>query len=248
MGTGPSRPLSRPNYDDNKSWASLPIEGHEGFALARIYPQTETDTTTGTQKRLEQDLTPMSVEDINVDTFFVHPTTAVITWDTNYSMLDEARDAKVKTYISTQASVFGASTRVYAPYYRQSSLLNYGNAEEENYTSFEVSYGDVRAAFFNYLSRFNINKDGTRRPFILAGHSQGSQHLARLIKDEFNVDTERGGLLRRLCVCAYLPGYVLGPSYFEGHQGGEDGTKYMKPAEKKEDAGGVYVSWCTLGK
>ena len=38
--------------------------------------------------------------------------------------------------------------------------------------SFELAYSDVRDAFFTYLQTSNLNEDGTRRPFVLAGHSQ----------------------------------------------------------------------------
>ena len=42
-----------------------------------------------------------------------------------------------------------------------------------------MAYGDVLTAF-----RYFITECNDKRPFILAGHSQGSGHLQRLIAEE----------------------------------------------------------------
>ena len=44
----------------------------------------------------------------------------------------------------------------------------------------------------------------------LKGHSQGSQHLIRMLKKKFDVDTPAAAALRARLVCAYLIGYQVG--------------------------------------
>ena len=68
--------------------------------------------------------------------------------------------------------------------------------------AFNGAYEDVRSAFFYYLQHWNQG-----RPFILAGHSQGSQHLVRLIQ-ELETLHETSVLLDRL-VAAYLIGCAV---------------------------------------
>lgn len=63
--------------------------------------------------------------------------------------------------------------RAFAPLYRQSA----GGG------SFELAYQDVLAAFEQYLI-----ETPEPRPLILAGHSQGSMHLLRLVQDRVVTD------------------------------------------------------------
>ena len=63
-------------------------------------------------------------------------------------------------------------------------------------SAIELAYGDVRAAFRFFLERYSRG-----RPFILAGHSQGSVLAARLLEQEI----AGSGLSERL-VAAYLIG------------------------------------------
>ncbi|MBC8181448.1 DUF3089 domain-containing protein [candidate division KSB1 bacterium] len=59
---------------------------------------------------------------------------------------------------------------------------------------------DVEDAFDYYIE--NLNND---RPFIIAGHSQGTMTLIELIKNRFGNDAE----LRNRMVAAYLIGYTV---------------------------------------
>lgn len=77
---------------------------------------------------------------------------------------------------------------------------NYAKAGSE--PAFDLAYRDVKAAFLNFRQR----QAGRRRGFILAGHSQGSQHLIRLLKEELDTDTEEAAALRSDMVFAYLIG------------------------------------------
>lgn len=68
----------------------------------------------------------------------------------------------------------------------------------------------MRAAFFEFLVKRKNKQSG----FILAGHSQGSHHLIRLLKEEFDVNTKAGILLRESLIVSYLVGYECGADSF----------------------------------
>ncbi|HYD38021.1 MAG TPA: DUF3089 domain-containing protein, partial [Allosphingosinicella sp.] len=67
------------------------------------------------------------------------------------------------------------------PIYRQVTLaaLPRAFAGEDLTANFATAYGDVLAAWKEFLSRRNHG-----RPFVLIGHSQGSIHLLRLLQEE----------------------------------------------------------------
>ena len=85
-----------------------------------------------------------------------------------------------------------------------------------------MAYEDVRNAFLYYL-----NTENKGRPIIIAGHSQGTLHAARLMKEFFD-----GKPLKRQLVCAYLIGMPVSENYFAD----------LKPC-KDSTATGCLVSW-----
>ena len=101
---------------------------------------------------------------------------------------------------NTQASVFAASCNIYAPFYRQAALpevLWPDTAASERALS--VAYTDVEAAFDYYMAHLNNG-----RPFILAGHSQGSNLLLWLLERRMSNPT----YLRQM-VAAYVIGWAV---------------------------------------
>ena len=80
----------------------------------------------------------------------------------------------------------------------------------------------MAAAFEAFLSAI-----GPARPFVLAGHSQGSAHVARLILDRL-----RDAGLRRRLVVAYAPGYPIPAD-----------APYPVPACRAPDQTGCLASW-----
>ena len=77
-----------------------------------------------------------------------------------------------------QASCFEGVANIYVPFYRQLNAmksLSYSLAEQEKLVA-DVPYHDALAAFEYYLAHYNNG-----RPFILAGHSQGSNVLMFLL-------------------------------------------------------------------
>ena len=161
-----------------------------------------------------------------VDVFFVYPTTysydrkagpaLTSEWSPgwNQSLAQAHADPVIKIQVDSKIGVFAkAGTRVYVPYYRQASgfdVLNallwqstpqLANAANE---AMQVAYADVSAAFDAFLAQHNKDADGKPRPFILAGHSQGSNLLLYLLQDKFK-DPE----LRKRLVAAYLIGWSV---------------------------------------
>lgn len=165
-----------------------------------------------------------------VDVFYVHPTTYIGEENWNASLEWEQADPKIVGCLLGQAGVFETCADLVAPYYRQANIavLRTG-MDSPNRRSLDVAYSDVEAAFNAYMARWNHG-----RPFILAGHSQGSQHLLTLM-ERFFADP----VLREKLVAAYLLGWSVTR---------EDLAKYphLKVAETPEQAGAI-VTYNTQG-
>ena len=171
--------------------------------------------------------------DLPVDVIYLYPTA----WtprpgdDRMYcdideeSMLDGARYA-----YELQASVFEPAANVYAPFYRQINIdqtLGKLTLEEQNRVLAETPARDVTAALDYYFARYNNGK-----PFILAGHSQGTQVTMVAWEEYFRLHPE----LRERMIAAYLIGYSVTPDYLAA-----SGLQFAAGA----DDTGVVVSWNT---
>jgi pimeloyl-ACP methyl ester carboxylesterase len=166
-----------------------------------------------------------------VDVFFVHPTLYTkkpypsSPWhgDINNPELNEKVDNSTIKY---QASVFNGSTNVYAPRYRQAHLnvfiIDNGVLKDQ---ALQLAYEDVKAAFEYYLKHYNNGK-----PFILASHSQGTVHAARLAKEYLE-----GKPLVNQLVAAYLVGIALKT----------DQLSQIKPCASSSETG-CWISWNTF--
>jgi len=111
-----------------------------------------------------------------VDVFWVYPT---VLHDTEHWLMDTASPEMKKIAQPTlvrQASVFDEVANIYAPMYRQMNMaaLSLSKSEQDKL----IAYGlhDIWAALQYYLKH-----DNNGRPFILAGHSQGSNILVNLM-------------------------------------------------------------------
>jgi len=135
-----------------------------------------------------------------VDVFYVHPTTYGGDENWNQSLEGESADPEVRDLMSSQAGVFRTSACLCAPYYRQANLAVLNSAEDSpNRKALNVAYSDVEAAFDAYMTHWNNG-----RPFILAGHSQGSEMILWLMERRFS-DPK----LRKMLVAAYIVGWSV---------------------------------------
>ena len=174
----------------------------------------------------------------DVDTIYFYPTlySGFGEGKDDYAAIDnEEVSVSLEGVYLTQASVFEESTNVFVPYYRQASLRNEMNAYVET-GGLEAALEskpleDAKAALDYYFDNFNEG-----RPFILAGHSQGSALLRLALTTYFEEHTE---LLDRMVV-AYIIGYSV-------TQQDLDEYTYLKFAEGETDTG-VIVSWNTEGR
>src|SRR3954447_11827746 len=117
-------------------------------------------------------VTPKRRSDRGVDCFYVYPTVS----DQKTRLASTRVDPELRSIALYQAARFSQLCRVYAPVYRQATVtaLQAGATTKRDYLT---AYGDVEEAFDAFLRRI-----GTRRGFVLIGHSQGTFHLQRLIR------------------------------------------------------------------
>ena len=164
------------------------------------------------------------------DVFFVHPTTYSgksidDQWNApiHHEKLNQNTDRGTIQY---QASIFNEAGRVFAPRYRQAHLnVFYTDNKSLSKKVLDNAYQDVKNAFLHYL-KFHNNG----RPFVIASHSQGTVHSARLIKELI----DRKPLEYQL-VAAYLIGMPIGKDAFET----------IEPCSDENDTR-CFVSWRTF--
>ncbi|MFT6938832.1 MAG: hypothetical protein ACJASN_000307, partial [Cyclobacteriaceae bacterium] len=124
----------------------------------------------------------------------------------NANLADSILNKKVDDgTIKNQAGIFNESARVYAPRYRQAHLNVFFTADKNlKQTALNYAYDDVRSAFAYYLQHWNNG-----RKIIIASHSQGTLHAARLLEDFFI-----GEKLQHSLVAAYLIGMPIKADQF----------------------------------
>lgn len=172
-------PKSGPDYADDAAWLAKP------------------SLTTDPSRWVPDGVVSTRVE-APAATFFIHPTTYLERdhWNAPFAL---ARDAAERTdvFVQSQASAFNAVSDVWAPRYRQAAYGAFLLRSEDATRALDLAYGDVLAAFDAFIAAQPEDK-----PVILAGHSQGSLHLSRLLVDR------REALKGRL-VAAYVVGWPL---------------------------------------
>ena len=128
-----------------------------------------------------------------IDCFYVYPTVSdQPTPNANLNV-----DPEVKAVARFQAARFSSQCRVWAPVYRQLTLAAIFNPSAITPEQSAIAYGDVRAAWRDYLAHHNHG-----RGFVLISHSQGSFALRQLIADEI----DRKPAVRKRLVSALLLG------------------------------------------
>lgn len=134
-----------------------------------------------------------------------------------------------------QATAFKTSCNIFAPYYRQvdaTFCLNLTTEQEWTLIRYQASQ-DLSRALDYYFKHWNNGK-----PFILAGHSQGSENLLALLQDYFHQDEAHKALLKGM-VAAYAIGFSVTDEYLAANPD-------IPFAEWHNDTGCI-VSWNTEG-
>lgn len=203
-----------PNYESSANWSALPFK--KDFA----------DSLPKNKLNLKE-----NQANAKADVFYLHPT--IYTKEPKDQYLWNARidDKDLNIEIDekpvlNQATAFNGSCKVYAPRYRQSHYSVFMTKDTASARlSMDVAYEDVKAAFEYYLKNYN-----TGRPIIIAAHSQGTVHAARLLKEFFD-----GKELQKLLITAYLVGMPVNDSKFSKIK-----------VSTKPDAVGGYTCWNTF--
>ena len=173
---------SGPDYSRERSWLAKP-----GLAV-------------NPSKWLPENVGP-TVPKLMAAIFYVHPTTYLERdrWNAPIDAAGEpARRAGV--FVETQGGAFNNFSDVWAPKYRQAAYGAFLLNSEDAQKALDLAYRDVLAAFDAFLAA-----QATGKPIILAGHSQGSLHLLRLL-------AERKQALQGRLAAAYIGGWPVGIS------------------------------------
>ena len=129
-----------------------------------------------------------------------------------------------------QATAFQTFANVFAPYYRQAdaaSTLSLPQAQQDQIIG-GIPKSDAFAAFTYYIEHYNNG-----RPFILAGHSQGSNLLVYLLSEYMREHP----LVYARMIAAYVIGYSVTGQYLAQNP-------HLRFAEGPDDTG-VIISYNT---
>lgn len=132
--------------------------------------------------------------------FFVHPTSYLKRDHWNAPLDDREANWRAGLFVQGMASAFAPAGDIWVPRYRQAAIGAFLASDVETANrALLAAYGDVEQAFDQFLREI-----GPDRPIILAGHSQGSLHLSRLLRDRI-----AGRPVARRIVAAYLVGWPI---------------------------------------
>ena len=175
----------------------------------------------------------------DVDAFYIYSTSYIdMSFDKDapdYVPIDNPEMVfRAQGEYRTNASVFEESCNVFSPFYRQVGM-RYAGELSSKYGSLDpglagVSYTDIKAALDYFFEHLNNG-----RPFIIAGHSQGSAMVRYVLKHYFK---EHPDYYKRM-VAAYAIGYSITKDDLKDYP-------HLKFATGESDAG-VIVSWNTEG-
>lgn len=165
--------------------------------------------------------------DKTVDVFYLYPTTYSPADQTNPSIstIDDAgMMANAKLAYDRQVTAFETVANIYAPFYRQDNL----SPVDREATIAGIPTTDATAAFDYYIKHYNNG-----RPFILVGHSQGSDVMSNILSGYLK---DHPDVYKRMVV-AYVVGFTVTEDYLKANP-------HLKFAEGPDDTG-VIVSYNT---
>jgi hypothetical protein len=167
-----------------------------------------------------------------VDVFFIYPTAWRAAGKYPISDINNPEMRQwARYYLKFRATAFETAGNIFAPYYRQLDALfaNETGSAQKAYKYFKgVPKTDIIAAFDFYIKNLNNG-----RPFILAGHSQGSVMIREILFDYMKKNPD---VYKRM-----IAAYAIGVAMLK-----EDYAKnpHIKPATSKDDIG-VVISYNT---
>ncbi len=131
--------------------------------------------------------------------FYIPPTTYLSRTRWNAPLDDTDANERLRLFTASQASAFNSVGVVWAPRYRQATIGAFLTSEADAGKALDFAYRDVERAFAAFLAAAPAD-----RPIILAGHSQGSLHLIRLLAEHV-----AGRPVAKRIVAAYAIGWPI---------------------------------------
>ena len=205
-------PLGAGAYDEPGMWISRGDEGGDGVMggdPARWLPAG----VSAPEAPLE------------VAVFFVHPTSQFGKGSWNASLSDVLANSRAELLTRGLASPFNAAREIWAPRYRQATMGAFLTNRADAAHALDAAHGDVLAAFDVFLEQTD-----PKLPIVLAGHSQGSLHLMRVLRERV-----AGTPLAKRIVAAYLIGWPISLAH--------DLPAMGLPACSEPDETGCVLSW-----
>jgi len=216
-------PTAAPDYRNPDNWLCRP--GRDGDACTQDLDAT---VIAADGKRTLEKFVPAA--DPKFDCFYVYPTVSLDTTP-NSDMNPGPEELRV---VQFQAQRFRAQCRVFAPIYRQVTLVALRALMTGGTPAIDraMAYNDVKAAWDDYLAH-----DNHGRGVVLIGHSQGSLVLTQLIAREID-----GKPVQKQIISAMLLGANVGVP--EGKDVG--GAFKAMPLCRKDDQTGCVVTYVSF--
>tara|TARA_B100000214_G_scaffold373787_1_gene354877 strand:- start:785 stop:1777 length:993 start_codon:yes stop_codon:yes gene_type:complete len=163
-----SQKVPNNNFNDNEVFPKLDYTNDKNWAF-RYDLHDE-------KKILPRNYKSKNEKKFDISVFYIHPTTlfSSIKWnaDTNHFKNNEIIDLCVEN----QASLFAGITDLYVPHYREMHIYSYTDTVN-GIKAFNIAYNDILNSFKCFLEMIKTEK------FIIASHSQGTNHAKKLINE-----------------------------------------------------------------
>lgn len=163
--------------------------------------------------------------------FFVHPTSYIrggASADWNAALGDATTEWRARLFLKGMASAFNRADEIWAPKYRQAVAGAFLTDKPEAGRAIDMAYRDVAQAFEVFVA--SVDKD---KPIVLAGHSQGSAHILRLLRDKV-----AGTPLEERIAAVYAPGWPISVEH--------DLPALPIPACAAPDQAGCLLAWSSF--
>ena len=160
--------------------------------------------------------------------FFVHPTSF---WDNSRwnAPLDHAESQDfARIFVRGMGSAFNRASEIWAPRYRQATFGAFLTEAPEAERALDTAYADVAQAFDYFVASID-----PQLPIVIAGHSQGSVHVLRLLREKI-----AGTPLAARIAVAYPIGWPISVE--------QDLPALPLPACAAPDQAGCLVSWASF--
>ncbi len=200
----PTAALEENAYQDPALWYSRPGIGVSDPArwqpaIAELAPDPQTAPDAPASDAAGEPVLPSAADTADFAVFFVHPTSYLSRDNWNAPVGDEDAERIARIYVRGMASPFNAASEIWAPRYRQATMGAFLTDAPEAEQALDAAYADVVEAF-----RYFVDSVDADTPIVLAGHSQGSLHLLRLLREEV-----AGTALADRLVAAYAIGWPI---------------------------------------